>query len=219
MKKHLLTMVLVSLMLVPTIGAQTFEFRYHGESLADGATVTIVAEVNEFDELACVTNPFNDPNNGLILKLLSGSQAQGNASINIEENSLNPARVLWCMGGSCVNLGSNTSYNKEFSTNNGIVQVQFDAEDIQSEGHLLATLTATIGSETHTVKIKFTNGEQQVVPGDVDGDGVVTAGDITALYNFLLNSDDTALVNGDQDGDNTITAGDITLIYNILLGN
>lgn len=58
-----------------------------------------------------------------------------------------------------------------------------------------------------------------VVVGDVDGDGVVTAGDITALYNFLLNNDSSAIVNGDQDGDGAITAGDITLIYNILLGN
>ena len=53
----------------------------------------------------------------------------------------------------------------------------------------------------------------------MDGDGVVTASDITVLYNYLLNNDSSAMVNGDQDGDNTITAGDITLIYNILLGN
>ncbi|MBQ9585129.1 MAG: leucine-rich repeat protein [Muribaculaceae bacterium] len=58
-----------------------------------------------------------------------------------------------------------------------------------------------------------------VIPGDVDGDGTVTAGDITVLYNFLLNSDTTGMVNGDVDGDGTITAGDITVIYNILLGN
>lgn len=57
------------------------------------------------------------------------------------------------------------------------------------------------------------------VPGDVDGDGSVTAGDITALYNFLLNNDSSAIVNGDQDGDGNITAGDVTFIYNILLGN
>ena len=57
------------------------------------------------------------------------------------------------------------------------------------------------------------------VAGDVDGDGVVTAGDITALYNYILNGDDSAIVNGDQDGDGSITSGDITFIYNILLGN
>ena len=57
------------------------------------------------------------------------------------------------------------------------------------------------------------------VPGDVNGDGIVSSVDVTALYNFLLNNDDSALVNGDQDNDGTITAGDIVIIYNILLGN
>ena len=55
------------------------------------------------------------------------------------------------------------------------------------------------------------------VKGDVDGDGVVTAADITALYNYLLNNDASAVVNGDVDGDGNITAGDVTTVYNILL--
>jgi len=58
-----------------------------------------------------------------------------------------------------------------------------------------------------------------VIVGDVDGDGFVTAGDITALYNYLLNGDDSSIVNGDTDGDGYITSGDVTVIYNILLGN
>lgn len=218
MIKHLLSLV-VLLLSVSSALAQTFEFRYHGESLADGATVTIQAEEDELlGEMCCYTNPISDPNNGLILKILSGSQNSGDATIKIEENSLYPSRILWCMGGYCM-MVMNPTITKPFTAENGICQVQFDAEDIQSEGHLLATLSATIGSETHTVIIKFVYGEQQAVPGDVDGDGVVTAGDITALYNFLLNSDVSALVNGDQDGDNAITAGDITFIYNFLLGN
>ena len=56
------------------------------------------------------------------------------------------------------------------------------------------------------------------VYGDVNGDGIVSSVDVTALYNYLLNNDSSALVNGDQDGDGTITAGDIVIIYNILLG-
>ena len=68
-------------------------------------------------------------------------------------------------------------------------------------------------------KIIVGNGGSTVVPGDVDGDGIVSAADITALYNFLLNNDSSGIVNGDQDGDGNITAGDITVIYNILLGN
>jgi hypothetical protein len=58
-----------------------------------------------------------------------------------------------------------------------------------------------------------------VVPGDVNGDGFVTAADVTALYNYLLNNDTSSLVNGDQDGDGYITAGDVTAVYNVLLGN
>ncbi len=48
------------------------------------------------------------------------------------------------------------------------------------------------------------------VPGDVNGDGTVTAADITALYDVLLNNDYSHVVNGDQTGDNIITAADVT---------
>ena len=57
------------------------------------------------------------------------------------------------------------------------------------------------------------------VPGDVDGDGEVTAVDITAIYNYLLNGDTTYVDTSDLDGDGFITTTDITVIYNILLGN
>ena len=57
-----------------------------------------------------------------------------------------------------------------------------------------------------------------VVPGDVDGDGLVTTTDVTLLYNILLNDDYTGVVNGDQDGDGSITASDVTVVYNILMG-
>jgi hypothetical protein len=58
-----------------------------------------------------------------------------------------------------------------------------------------------------------------VIPGDVDGNGVVTAADVTALYDFLLNDATTHLVNGDQTGDGIITAADVTAVYDILLGS
>ncbi|MBR2147051.1 MAG: phosphodiester glycosidase family protein [Muribaculaceae bacterium] len=59
---------------------------------------------------------------------------------------------------------------------------------------------------------------QQVIPGDVNGDGIITAADVTALYDFMLNNVTTHLVNGDQNGDGNITAADITAVYDILLG-
>jgi hypothetical protein len=49
------------------------------------------------------------------------------------------------------------------------VQAQFDAENCRNGGDLLATLTATNGSETHTVKILFTYGTSAInnVKGDI----------------------------------------------------
>ena len=67
--------------------------------------------------------------------------------------------------------------------------------------------------------LAMSNYSNATVKGDVDGDGAVTAGDITLLYNVMLNNDYTGVVNGDQDGDGNITAADVTYIYDILLGN
>ena len=53
--------------------------------------------------------------------------------------------------------------------------------------------------------------------GDVNGDGAVTATDVTALYNYLLNGDETFLSTSDVDGDGYITSADVTVVYNIML--
>lgn len=66
---------------------------------------------------------------------------------------------------------------------------------------------------------KLTIDSSTVVPGDVNGDGQVTANDITALYSALLNSDFSNVINGDQNGDGNITSSDVTTVYNIMLGN
>ncbi|MBP5687696.1 MAG: leucine-rich repeat protein [Muribaculaceae bacterium] len=59
----------------------------------------------------------------------------------------------------------------------------------------------------------------ELVPGDANGDGEVTAADVTALYDYLLNNDGTYIATSDIDGDGEVTAADITAIYSILLGN
>ena len=56
-------------------------------------------------------------------------------------------------------------------------------------------------------------------PCDVNRDGVVTAADITALYDYLLNNDMTHFDTLDANGDGNITAADITNVYDVLLGN
>lgn len=53
--------------------------------------------------------------------------------------------------------------------------------------------------------------------GDVNVDGRVTTVDVTCLYNYLLNGDNTFAATSDIDGDGHITTVDMTVIYNILL--
>lgn len=57
------------------------------------------------------------------------------------------------------------------------------------------------------------------VMGDVNNDGAVTSSDITMLYNYLLNNDNTYLATSDVNGDGNVTSADITAVYSILLGD
>lgn len=59
--------------------------------------------------------------------------------------------------------------------------------------------------------------DEGTLTGDVNGDGHVSSVDITALYNYLLNGDNSNLVNGDQDGDGHISSVDVTVVYNVML--
>ncbi len=57
------------------------------------------------------------------------------------------------------------------------------------------------------------------VKGDVNGDGSVTAADVTAIYDILLGNNNDYETTADVNGDGSITAADVTFIYDILLGN
>ena len=139
--------------------AQGFVFQYQGESLADGATVVIAAEEDPlFGDLVCETNNALNPNDGLVLKLLSGTSAPATATLEITYNALEGADLTWCMGGECTQLRNQTSLTKQF-TMQGTRLVQFDATGITGEGYLTATLKVTIGLETHKVNIFFINGD------------------------------------------------------------
>lgn len=57
------------------------------------------------------------------------------------------------------------------------------------------------------------------VPGDVNCDETINAVDITALYNYMLNGDQTYVATSDVNGDGHINSVDVSAIYDILLGN
>lgn len=53
---------------------------------------------------------------------------------------------------------------------------------------------------------------------DINGDGVVTATDVTIAYNYLLGSGDVSNYDCDVNGDGSVTSVDITILYNVILG-
>ena len=142
----------------PQDEAKVFEFRYEGKALDNNSTVEIPAALDSygFGELECMTNPLDNPKNGLVLSSKDGKKLSGTATITILNNSLNPQMVKWCMGGECVPMNDKSMLTKSFTTDDeGVCKVMFDASNIKNEGELNAKLTATIGSETRTVNIKF----------------------------------------------------------------
>ena len=66
---------------------------------------------------------------------------------------------------------------------------------------------------------EYGGSEPTAVPGDVNGDGSVTAADVTAIYDYLLNGDLTYIDTLDVNGDGVVTSADVTMLYDIMLGN
>ena len=115
--------------------------------------------------------------------------------------------------------------NDGSSHNNYIYQMNFDyGGNLIVTGNKVAMYSIPNENNTTTTPAKseyivMTGEVPQGIPGDVNGDGYVTSVDVTVLYNYMLNGDDSDMVNGDQDNDGFITAGDVTVVYNILLGS
>lgn len=137
-----------------------------------------------------------------------------------------------------VTVGDNIEHGtvtceKDWAYTNEIVTITFTPY----QGYVLVTPTVTIASGdgqggtiqliageepgTYTFKMPaapvIVSATFTTVIGDVNGDGEVNAADITAIYDYLLNNDDTYIATSDVNGDGMITSADITFIYNILL--
>ncbi|MBR5087413.1 MAG: DNA/RNA non-specific endonuclease [Muribaculaceae bacterium] len=94
----------------------------------------------------------------------------------------------------------------------------FDSDNTYWSGSTnQVAFTGTGGNSLYSMTVTYEIEEPDHNPLDVDCDGNVTAGDITALYNYLLNGDISNANTADVDGDGNVTAGDITMIYNYLL--
>lgn len=115
--------------------------------------------------------------------------------------------------------------SRPFNGNSGaILTIDVTAASSFEKGNIILTNSVLVEEDGTRHRLadetaKVNGGSITVIPGDVNGDGVVTASDVTALYDVMLNGDYSHAVNGDQNGDNQITATDVTAVYNVLLGS
>ena len=94
---------------------------------------------------------------------------------------------------------------------------------------ILFNTTNANGETEQSDDFTFTNGgyytmagllgvveKNSAVKGDINGDGVVSGADVTALYNHLLENKAVA-GNADVNGDGVVSGADVTTLYNLLM--
>lgn len=135
--------------------AQDAEFRYHGQALENGATVTITGEIDPiFGDIECNTNPANEAANGLVFVNKSKNEWNCVAKLTIESNTMAPSQIQWCMGGECTMI-KESSLTKNFSQKAGAsTPVQFDCLPTK-EGELVASIQVTANLKNYLVKVRF----------------------------------------------------------------
>ena len=91
-----------------------------------------------------------------------------------------------------------------------------------SEGNVITDAQVITARNKRWIPQKYENGAWWYITvrllGDVNCDGSVNAADVTALYNYILNGDETYLSTSDVNNDDAVNAGDVTAVYNIILG-
>ncbi|MBR1548170.1 MAG: hypothetical protein IJ637_05535 [Prevotella sp.] len=166
MKRISTSFALLSLLATSALAQQPVQFYYHGEPLADGATVTIQAAANEWGELACETNPPANPSGGLVLKNLTGADITGTSTLTITSRTMAPQLVQWCMGGLCVAIPGD-SFDKEFTVPaNGQIMVQLDATPTQY-GELVARISVMANLRQLSVDVRFVYADPDAKPAFV----------------------------------------------------
>jgi hypothetical protein len=152
--KKIFTIVLMTATVAVNSWAQSAQFCYKGQPLADGATVTIESEEDIWGEAACETNPAGSNANGLILRNLTSAELSGTATLTVKTETINASRLQWCMGGSC-DIIKTTPHEKGFVVPaDGFIQTQFDAQPTQY-GELLAEISVMAGLRPLKVNVRF----------------------------------------------------------------
>ena len=102
----------------------------------------------------------------------------------------------------------------------GTKTIYFNFEDLQPNVYFAELYSIAFFNGEPALKfIESTPRYRIGDPCDVNCDGVVSAVDITILYNYLLNNNQDYYITCDVNFDGAVNSTDVTIIYNRLLGN
>jgi alpha-tubulin suppressor-like RCC1 family protein/Tol biopolymer transport system component len=146
---------------------------------------------------------------GAVFTIQPVAQLQ-DVSGNIVNNSNSP--VTLTITGGTGKTGAILSGNTTVNAVNGVATFNGLSIDLANPAGNLYSLTATSGNLTAT-----SSPFKVVHPGDANGDGLVTMGDVTKVERIILGLDPPT-AGADANGDGVITMGDVTKIERIILG-
>ena len=141
-----------------------------------------------------------DPNGGIY------NQVKISATASTNDN------YLWCF----VKISSDKIllYNRGARIVLGMPKGFYLSEYVGDGVDILYSTGKGLASKFKVVEIEVEGNDFET--GDVNGDGVVSGADVTALYNVLLDNV-TPAGNADVNGDGVVSGADVTALYNILL--
>ena len=179
-----------------------------GSKLVDHFQVSFNAQFAyiENDETAAVTD------------VITAETTAGTADLTLRASEPSDAWVVDENNPDWVDVVFTDNFDEDEDLVNISAVINYQALPAGTKGRT-GTLKYELPGTVYTIVVNQGDVAGDVVAGDVNGDGVLSAADITALYNFLLNGDDSQLVNGDQNGDGQITAADVTAVYTLMLDN
>ena len=148
------------------------------------------------------------------ITLSAPSQHNGNVYVRMRQYTLTNGGLIY-MGNQQIPEGEERTINisSRIDFEPGRYLIMVEAKRGTTEG--------SIGDYVNCYKLidVVTTPPVVTIDGDVNGDGVCNSADVTALYQYILNGDESKLVNGDQNDDGTINSADVTAVYRLILGN
>ncbi len=136
---------------------------------------------------------------------LNGNEKYCYLSTDLPADAANPGTIragdIMLYGRSCVVL-----FYETFNTSYSYTRIGAVNDPVG--------LAQALGDGDVTVRFELAT---QAVLGDVDGDGEMSIGDVTALIDYLLGGSGIEMAAADVDGDHEISIGDVTALIDLLL--